>query len=173
MSLRKAHAENRGSLLSLKDVRSSAGTALLDDARSRSLAFAAPPMTLLIAERAFEVFPHIIHCFYRFSVFDTLRRLSVSFEFTFHQLCNPHRTYRHFRLCTPLLRHLTARPLLLTLPEGVAGIGRRPTRPPARSARAVSHDFDGLLRTMLAGLLRPASGHKVDGVSDLRSTPRR
>jgi len=68
---------------------------------------------------------------------------------------------------SPLRRLDPVRPLPVHLPKEELHRPEAATLR-ARSVLAVSHDLDGLPRTGLAGLLRPASGHGVRCVSCIR-----
>jgi len=92
---------------------------------------------------------------------------TVSFKITFHRSRGPHRThYRYINSCpsssiTPCVYSHARAP-----PEGLTRrFGESQPCDSSRSALAVSHDFGGLLHTMFAGLLHPATGHEVDDVS--------
>jgi len=73
---------------------------------------------------------------------------------------------------SPLFRHTPRVHSRLDSPRKatVASASSQPSCPSC-SVLVVSLDFDGFLHTVLAGLLRPATGYEVDGVSELPSTP--
>lgn len=136
-----------------------------DDACSSSLAFAAPSMTLLVTERAFEVFHtssnRVVANRYQ-SPFTGFRSPSKSpsincairIALIVNLVSSVPLLWHHNRVSTPTSSKA------LRFGEPLPGDS-------SCSAPAVSHDFDGLLHTMLAGLLRPATGHGVDCVSRL------
>jgi len=167
VALRKTHADSHEALSPLKDEdRSGRNRRSPDNARRGSLAFTTPPMTLLVTERAFEVFRALsadsidptfitLHRFY-----SLLRNHLPSTARSAPHTLSLHHDHPSSDI-TPCV-HSGAR----SKPEGSARrTGKSQPSDLSCSALVVSLDFDGLLHTMLAGLLHPATGHEVDDVS--------
>jgi hypothetical protein len=133
------------------------------------LAFATPSLTFAVSSRVFEVFPPGLVIRTMRSGRHFLSRLAPPAEacmrWTFRSSSHGSRPL------APPCRH----PLVRLLPFRRFRLPFGRTLPPvrSRSASAVSHRPDGLLRTRVAGLLRPAASSRFNAFPSRRPPTRR
>jgi hypothetical protein len=167
VSICRPHADFREQSWSLKDSEAfGPKPSTSDDLRSRYFGLRCPLRDLTCYQADLRGFPHSIGRIVRS---DTIHP-SQTFDLLRSHLpmtvwSAPHASPPSSRVSPPPTSHRASTPVTIqTRRLEDRHFGEPLPRDPSRSVLAVFHDLDGLLHTMLAGLLRPATRHGVDCV---------